>query len=295
MTEFKEKFIAYIDILGFKKLTEAAEKGTGPELSQLLEYTKLLGTTGDSEAYKRYGITICPESVTINSDIDYQITQISDCAVISVEISPGGIINLVNSCWTSVLHLLRHGLMCRGYITKGTIYHNSDQIFGTGYQKAYEKEGGVSAFKRDADDRGTPFVEIDKVVTDYISENGDDCVKKMFERYVKSDGDVVALFPFKRLSHSFLIGGFGVEFDPEREKESNNNMRIWILDFKEKIQHHIDLDNPNSVKKSEHYLSALDEQLRKCDEVDRIIDDLCKPYLTKRIKDLFKPDIDKKT
>ncbi|MDZ7860796.1 MAG: hypothetical protein U5O15_09085 [Candidatus Krumholzibacteriota bacterium] len=295
MTEFKEKFIAYIDILGFKKLTEAAEKGTGPKLSELLEYTKILGATGDKEGYKRYGITTCPESETIETDIDYQITQVSDCAVISVEISPGAIINLVSSCWTTVLYLLRQGLMCRGYITRGTIYHNGEQVVGTGYQEAYERERGVSAFKRNADERGTPFVEIDKMVTDYISDNGDDCVKKMFERFVKRDGDVSALFPFKRLSHSFLIGGIGVKFDPKREKESNNNIRIGILEFKKRIQHHIDTTNEDAVRKSEHYLSALDKQLNHCDETDRIIDDLCKPFLTKRIIDLFKPDIDKRT
>ena len=51
----------------------------------------------------------------------------------------------------------------------------------------------VSAFKRKADENGTPFVEIDPSVCHYIENGSDSCVKEMFSRYVKNDGVVSGL------------------------------------------------------------------------------------------------------
>ena len=54
--------------------------------------------------------------------------------------------------------------MCQGYINKGMVYHPDTQIVGSGYQETYSKEANVTAFKHEADDRGTPFVEVDPIV-----------------------------------------------------------------------------------------------------------------------------------
>jgi len=45
--EFKEKIIAFIDVLGFKKLVEATEAGSGMALSDLVELLKNLGSPDD--------------------------------------------------------------------------------------------------------------------------------------------------------------------------------------------------------------------------------------------------------
>ncbi len=42
--EFKDKFIGFVDILGFKKMVEAAEAGIGMSLSELLEIIEKLRT-----------------------------------------------------------------------------------------------------------------------------------------------------------------------------------------------------------------------------------------------------------
>jgi hypothetical protein len=77
--------------------------------------------------------------------------------------------------------------MCRGYITRGSIFHTDSDFLGTGYLKAYEYESErkVTAFKRTADEKGTPFVEVDRVVCEYIQQGDDLCVKNMFSRFVK--------------------------------------------------------------------------------------------------------------
>ena len=142
---------------------------------------------------------------------------------------------------------------------------------------ALSQERSVTAFKREADERGTPFVEVDKVVCDYVQSHGDECVQKMFHRQVEGDGEVVALFPFKRLAHSFVIAGFGHKFDPDRERQSNDNLRRIILDLKERVRGFVDQENPDAVRKSEHYIRALDAQLEVCDKTDRMITGLAQP------------------
>jgi len=58
----------------------------------------------------------------------------------------------------------------------------------------------------------------------------------MFGRFVKKDGDTTVLFPFQRLHHSFVIGGFGRKFDAERELESNQNLRVIIGKYKGRLK-----------------------------------------------------------
>ena len=205
MTTFKDKFIAYVDVLGFKGLVSESERGTGPPLPKLLELLACLGTGIERVNLDDYGPTCCPSSPRVENHLDFRATQISDCVVVSTEVSAAGVINLVSHCWGATITLLTHGIMCRGYITRGSIYHTDHQVIGTGYQDAYLAEGNVSAFKREADDRGTPYVEVDSSVATYVSDQSDKCVKEMFNRMVKRDGGTAVLFPFNSLEHSFII------------------------------------------------------------------------------------------
>jgi hypothetical protein len=277
-TKFKDKFIGFVDILGFEKLVEAAEAGTGMPLTELIEALKEFGTPEDRQKFETYGPMTCPKSAYTQRNLDFRLTQISDCVIVSSEVSPAGVINLVNHCWGAVIKLLIKGIMCRGYITRGLVYHTDAQIIGSGYQEAYRNEAQVTAFKRKADERGTPFVEVDPVVCDYVRDHGDSCVKEMFSRYVKEDAKVTALFPFQRLEHSFIIAGFGHKFDPKKEKRSNRNTRLMIENLKKRVMAFVDQSNPNAVSKAEHYIAALDAQIEVCERTDEIIDMLSSPF-----------------
>jgi hypothetical protein len=134
-------------------------------------------------------------------------------------VSPAGVINLVNHCWGAAIMLLTKGVMVRGYITRGRIYHEGSEFYGTGYHEAYQREAGVTAFKQEADEKGTPFVEVDPEVCAYVRDQTDECVREMFGRFTKHDGEVTALFPFKRLVQPIAIGGSGRPFDPEHAKQ----------------------------------------------------------------------------
>ncbi len=179
---------------------------------------------------------------------------------------------MVSYCWGVVLKLLQKGIMCRGYITKGNVYHTETQIVGSGYNEAVSNEKTVKAFKREANERGTPFVEVDTIVCKFVNDCADKCVKEMFSRFVKEENGVAALFPFKRLSHSFMIAGFGIKLDPKKQKESNQNMRLLIQKLKEYVMEFVDKSNHEAIRKSEYYIRALNDQLVVCDKTNKMID-----------------------
>lgn len=275
---FGDKFVAFVDILGFTSMVKNAENGGSPTIAQLIDAAALLGSNETERAYEKHGFAVCPCAPCMSRNLNFRVTQVSDCAVISAEVSPAGLINLLVHCATSCMKLMNLGFMCRGYVTKGTVYHANGQIVGSGYMDASEKEKQVSIFRQTADERGTPFIEVDSELVQYIESQPDDCVKTIFSRITKTDGSLTALFPFKRLNHSFIIAGFGKTFDPEKERKSVKTVRNWILDYKQKISSYIDVSNPSAVQKGAHYLRALDAQLVECDETEKVIDRLTAPW-----------------
>jgi hypothetical protein len=99
MAEFENKFIAFVDRLGFKTFVANAEKGTSPTLAQLLETTSLLGSGDERARFEKYGPTCCPHAPRIDRNLDFRVTQITDCAIVSAEVSAAGAINIISRCW----------------------------------------------------------------------------------------------------------------------------------------------------------------------------------------------------
>ena len=189
----KDKFIAFVDILGFSALLKD-EESSGRDLSRPLELVKLLGSTD----YK-FSPSVCPLSPRLAADVGFRITQISDCVVVSAEASPAGVINLAHYCFGIAIQFLAKGALCRGYMTRGNIYHEGNKFFGTGYVHAVENEKIVAFMRADVEEKGTPFIQIDDTVTDYVKNEGDNCVKMLFGRHIRSDGSYTAIYPFDAL------------------------------------------------------------------------------------------------
>ena len=269
--QYPEKFIAFFDVLGWESLVRASEEGRGLSLQELSEILTALG----------YGPAICLDAPRIRKDMDFRISSASDSVLISAEVSPAGLINLVSHCWTACFKLLSKGVMCRGYIKRGRIYHTPEQQIGTGLNDVVEWEKHhVSVFKKDAGERGTPFIEVDKEVVQYVAHQPDQCVKEMFSSLVKkAEDDLVAIFPFKRLDPSIFFGPrLGQRFNPEREREPINVVRGWIHKMKEQVQRHIDPSDASVLRKGSHYIRMLDDQLVACDQMDDAINLLAQPF-----------------
>ena len=139
--QYTEKFIAFFDVLGWKYLVRASEEGRGLSLRELSEILAALGTADDREHFEKYGPTICPEAPRIRKDMDFRISSASDSVLISAEVSPAGLINLVSHCCTACFKLMSKGVMCRGYIKRSLIYHTPGQQIGTGLSDVVERAG----------------------------------------------------------------------------------------------------------------------------------------------------------
>ena len=270
MSTYIDKFVAFVDILGFKDMV-ADSVHHGQRLGALLDLVIKLGDGTERSNYEKYGPICCPESPRIARNLDFRVTQISDCVIVSAEISPAGLINLVTHCWQVAIRLLQLGVLCRGFISRGLIYHTDTQVIGPGYQDTYRAESTVSAFRNRADEVGTPFIEIDEGVVKYVSVQEDGCVKMMFDRLTKFDGSKVALYPFKRLNHHFLIGGISGPFDQDVHLTSVNNIRGWIGRMKVQIMANVMGKDSAATRKAEHYIEALGRQLIELDKTEQII------------------------
>jgi hypothetical protein len=207
--------------------------------------------------------------------------------ILSAEPSAIGALNLLSHCWSAAMHLLTKGLLCRGYVMRGAIHHRGQDVFGSGHLDVMDKEKAVSIFKQDADERGTPFIEVDPEVTGFIEANGDDCTRKMFSRFVRRDGDLVAVFPFAALSHSFMIAGLGMRFNPDEERQSNNNLRLSLQKIRAKIEGILEPTDEQVRQKTRHYIAAIDAQIKGCDDTDAMIDRLCRPFGRTMTKENF--------
>lgn len=264
--EYKEKFIAFVDILGFTNLIEESESGQGMALGEILGLISCLDSPEDRAMFDEYGSSICPDVRPLTKNLDFQLTQISDCAVISMEPSAVGAVHLTYVCLRIVFRLMKRGFLCRGYITKGSIYHEDNQFFGSGYQRALEGEKHTTALQINAEEKGTPFVELDKDVSDFILSCGEECLIGKFKRMVRSVGSSYAVFPFDVFSR---VNDPGPDTTLEQRLEANNVVRQAIHTLKNKVLA-FDASDPKVRLKINHYVNALDEQLSNCDFSDEM-------------------------
>ena len=269
---FSDKFVAFVDILGFKSKVESAEQDDGLSLRQALDFTAALENRKHSETIEGYGPATCPESQHIERDLAYRVTQISDCVVISAEVSPAGAINIIHHTYSAALKLLTKGVMVRGYITRGNIFHEGSKFLGTGYHRALNGEKRVKAFQASPDETGTPFIEIDLEVVEYIKKCDDQCVKTTFEQLTRSEGDVTAIFPFQSFSRFNDFHG-----DFEKSNKNLEVVRSWIHNAREKVESFAPSSDPDAARKAKYYLKLLDDESAKCDEFEEILNLLKEP------------------
>lgn len=279
--QFSNKFVAFVDVLGFKDMVRNAESGAGRSLTELMDLLQILGNPELQERVLKSGPTFCPCSAKMAEDLDYRVTQISDCVIISAEESPSGVLQVIQHCWLTTLNLLHKGILCRGFITRGSVFHTDRQVIGTAYINAYEKERGVSVFRQHEEQRGTPFIELASEVVEYVNNTCDQCVQKMFERMTKTHDGLTAIFPFKTLQHSFLIG----EREEEVELAANEKVRQGIISLIDRILEQAAPD-AKAEEKISHYLAILQDQLAVCDNTDKIVRSLYSPFPRQTYGDL---------
>jgi hypothetical protein len=163
---YEERFVAFIDILGFKDLVLNIEtktegykndfKRVGSILNFLNEESIESNTQHDLLIYEEKDGTLLEKELG-----DPRINYISDCVIISTEGSFDGFKSLCNKITKFSTDIACDGIFLRGAITFGPLYHQKPFLFGSAYQKAYELESKIS---------NTPRIIVDDSVFEKLNE-----------------------------------------------------------------------------------------------------------------------------
>lgn len=131
--KYEEKIVAFIDILGFKNLVNEETNIETVEATLRMPYN-----FRKDDMAKQLKIT------------GVMMTSISDSIVFSIKRKEKNAMNKIMrivSAFAQTL-LLKNGLLLRGGIVVGKIYHDNEIVFGPGLVKAYELESQIAIFPR---------------------------------------------------------------------------------------------------------------------------------------------------
>jgi len=123
---YEERVIAFLDILGFKKIIEETETET-KKFEDLLDVLKRIKEGVEQLKTGKYNPT------------DIRMSTFSDSIIISAKITEH-MDAFVQQLLMTNIWLLEQGCFVRGGVDYGKVYHNENMIFGPAFIKAYELE-----------------------------------------------------------------------------------------------------------------------------------------------------------
>lgn len=142
--QYEERYVAFIDILGFSELVNRAEAD-----SSLLE--RLVSVLQEQELYS--AIETSMDTLGSNDPRGFfqnmfKMSTFSDNIVISTKMNPIGV-NLITTLSTVIGNRLLHqGIFTRGAISKGKLIHTNRIVLGAGLISAYNLEKSAAIFPR---------------------------------------------------------------------------------------------------------------------------------------------------
>ncbi len=282
--QFEDRFVAFVDILGFSEKVEELEKREGG-LSQIENMVSALW----SDDRDNFPFMLCPQSDRGAEDLSFVATQISDCVVLSAEATPLGLLRLVDECGRSISNLLEIGLMARGYISKGLVYHEVGQFFGSAYQEAVKNEAKVKFSFHPSDVSKTPFVELSEAVTEFYRATTDMCVKRFLGESLIESGGLVAVDPFSRQKrlismHASNLSSGDADLEQKTLKHLSE-LRVSLEALRTQVDCAAGTSERVQVKRREYNtgLSKLQEQIETVFEMYEL---LSSPFSTLKIGDL---------
>jgi len=128
MSDYRERLVAYVDILGFKQLIDQVDAGKlSPEsISDILRTVR----SNARVARRHYA------------------TNVSDSIVMSGPLTTDGLESIISALQRLTTRLLRSGIFLRGALTRGTLFHNENSVFGQGLIRAYQTESELAIYPR---------------------------------------------------------------------------------------------------------------------------------------------------
>ena len=134
----QEKAVAFIDILGFKELLRRLAHGDEALLEDIKDSLQGLRAFG----------RVAEELSFPYRFPAWQATAFSDNIVLSDEPTSLGVGRVVESTLMIASMLLERGILSRGGIVIGPLFHEEGIVFGLGLVEAYELEKSVAVYPR---------------------------------------------------------------------------------------------------------------------------------------------------
>ena len=149
----EERFVAFIDILGFKQELEKIESNIDSENKNLKRILSILNFIDTETQESHYSADLpiyvdSPNGVIEKELGDPRMTYISDCVIISTEPTIDGFKALSRKIHKIITDLAYDGFFCRGAISKGKLFHKDRIMFGSSYIRAYCLEEKVAKYPR---------------------------------------------------------------------------------------------------------------------------------------------------
>jgi hypothetical protein len=147
---FKQRIIAFVDILGFSRIVERMSKEDHlfPVIRDVLEDLDRKSLDVQDYRHKKRDTRIRARRQGVTSiveDSDLQMTAFSDCYVLSEVSTAWRVLAAVQSLGS---RLLAEGILTRGGIVHGDAYHHRRVLFGPGIIQAYRLESEVAKYPR---------------------------------------------------------------------------------------------------------------------------------------------------
>jgi hypothetical protein len=123
MADYEERFVVFLDILGFSRLVkESAPPSPRISVEQLREALTVPDPAGaDMVVIGRIGdVSLCR----------HRMSHFSDCIVASTDPTEAGLMYLILHIQKIAFRLLRLRFLCRGGLVKGLLHHDGVAVFG---------------------------------------------------------------------------------------------------------------------------------------------------------------------
>lgn len=207
-TEYEMRYCAFIDFLGFSDAVNSGSWKPGEVIAAMEKAGNVAG--GDS---------------------DIQVTQFSDSLIISASADEEW--SFLSIIWTVrflILELTAHGVLLRGGITKGQIFHQDNFAFGPAFIRAYKLEQAA----------GAPRVILDKDLEKHVlwPSSMDSSEKKEFKQEsIPEDYDGWRFVDYFSASHAS-------DFDALEEGLEDHYQNLRAL-----VKQHSGSANPSLISK----------------------------------------------
>jgi hypothetical protein len=142
---YSERYVAFIDILGFSSHVRQSEHSPS-EAEKLVKIMNRISSHWSDKA------------LLVTHDIygeDFRSQSFSDCTILSEAATPRGLHYLLFRVTSFAVDLLANGFLSRGGIAKGPLHHSDSAVFGPAFLRAYDLEQHVADYPRIIVDQNT--------------------------------------------------------------------------------------------------------------------------------------------